>query len=144
MDSKHTRFSRLHNMKHFVIEMLDGGGDVIAVQVHGQGTVGFATVPITYERTEALRKHCAKRLGELGDDMENDVAIGLVYELTVHVVRETLKPKLTLDQASQIIGITGGVRGDLVTELLIRFGVSDILLNRPDDGPEGMQEELPT
>ena len=134
-------------MKSFELKMLDSGGldGKVAAQVRGQGDdpVEFDTVDIEYETTLELRKHCARETGAaLSDDgsMDNVVAVGLLFEVAVHLVKETIVPRLNNEQATRLINLTGGIRGELVPQLAIKYGISDLMLNRDDGGDE---DELP-
>ena len=133
-------------MKSFDLKMLESGefDDKVTAKVRGHGSkpVEFDTVEVTYTTTIDLRKHCAKVLDDARDDgeLENAAVVGLIFELAVHLIRKTVMPLMSNNDATRLISMTGGVRGDLVPQLAVRYGISDIILSTDDGGDE---DELP-
>ena len=133
-------------MKTFNLEMVDSGGNMIIAVIEGHGEVSIKLAPVNYDMVAKLRKHAAKRLKEAqGDDvvLHNDVAVELVYELTVDLVCKTVGGDLNRDQASQLLSKTGGVKGKLAKALAVRYGVADIWMNDQAED-EGLEDEIPT
>ena len=133
-------------MKSFDLKMLESGDfdGKVSAKVRGHSdAVEFDTVDVEYATTLELRKRCAKQLEDAKDDdgvLDNVAAVGLIFELAVHLVRQVVVPRLNDEQATRLIALTGGVRGNLVPQLAVRYGISDIILSTDDGGDE---DELP-
>ena len=129
-------------MKTFNKKMLKGvGADIVSVPYLNEGVVDFKLNPRKMATIIGLRREVTKQAQSLGENPDSAEANVMLYTLSVKLVQTALAEKLTDDEAMLLITNCGGLRGRLVTDLAIRFGVSDLLAPASTEGDD--QEEIP-
>ena len=129
-------------MKTFTIDMVESDTELV-VNVSGQGKVKFETVEVSTELISELRCKFIELASEIGEDNDPVKAHNAMFKMAIYLVEHTVLPKLTSEQALQLVPLSGGVNGGLVKELVIRFGLADLMSHtQEDDG--GLQDEIPT
>ena len=131
-------------MKSFALEMVEIPDAPIVASVSGEGQVRFEVV----QKVEAdfytdLRNKLYKLMTDVGTEPDLAAANALMFDISVLLVRECVLPKMDHMQAVVLVSLVGGYRGELIQQLAVRFGVSD-LISQADDDDGGLQDELPT
>ena len=130
-------------MKSFALDMLTVSDAPIVASVAGQGKVKFEVKELDADQIIALREHFIGLMAELGQEPEPAAANRLIFQMGVDLICQTVKPEINRKQAVRLLPIVGGVNGELVRELAIRCGVSDLLIHGPEDDG-GSQSDIPT
>ena len=129
-------------MKSFDLKMLDVPKGNIETNLAGIGPVSFEVKELDSDDIIEFRRHFIEVVSELGENPDPADANIALFKVAVEIVKDTLIPELTTDQAIKLIPMTGGANGDFVRQIAIRCGVSDLLF-QSDDDDEGLQDELP-
>ena len=129
--------------KKFNAGMVTVSNEPLTVTIDGIGDVEIELNDADMDRVLGLRRAMANegKDKDLSDPVE---AMGAMFTLTTLVVKSAVKEVMSNDQAVQLIVKTGGTQGDMVRQLVKRFGVSDLLRSGMDDDGGSDVDDIPT
>ena len=134
-------------MKSFDVKLLDTTDAPIVASVAGHGKLEFEVVEADTGLVIGLRKRFVSLYAEINDapdDEANAAAYAVMFKMACELVKNTVVPKMTDEQALRLVPLAGGHNGDLVRQLAVRFGVFDMLARGDGEDDKGLEDELPT